>query len=122
LRFAPQAWLGTVIEISDDPARESSPDDEPESLTTRWLQQNGWQFGFVPALPETDAGAAYGHEPWTFRWVGQAMAAQLQPLVESGDYAARAPAALRRAEDELASQAQAHVPDGLQAQAPFWAW
>ena len=120
LRFAPQAWLGTVIEVSDDPARQASPDDEPESLTVQWLEHNAWQFGFVPALPETDAGAAFGHEPWTFRWVGQAMAAQLQPLLESGDYAARAPAALRRAENELASQAQAHVPGALDAQVALW--
>jgi hypothetical protein len=109
-----------VIEVSDDPARQASPDDEPESLTVQWLVHNAWQFGFVPALPETDAGAAFGHEPWTFRWVGQAMAAQLQSLLESGDYAARALAALRRAEDELASQAQAHAPGALDAQVALW--
>jgi hypothetical protein len=36
------------------------------------------------------------------------MAAQLQPVFEYGDYAAHAPQVLRRAEDELASQAQVH--------------
>jgi hypothetical protein len=120
VRFAPQAWLGTVIEVSDDPARRANPADEPESLTVAWLADHAWQFGFVPALPESDAGAAFGHEPWTFRWVGHAMAAQLQPLLESGDYAALAPAALRRAEDELASQAQARGPAALDAQVPHW--
>ena len=44
------------------------------------------------------------------RWksVGRPMAAALQPFVASADYAAQARMALRRAEDELASEAQAN--------------
>ena len=77
--------------------------------TIQWLRANAWQFGFVPAIPETDAGAAIGHEPWSFRWVGRPMAAQLQGLVDSADYGGAARAVLERAETELASQAQADL-------------
>ncbi|MBV9599581.1 MAG: serine hydrolase [Chloroflexi bacterium] len=106
-RVAPQAWLGTVVEVADDPATLVNADDDRDSETVQWLEANAWQYGFVPALPETDAGAALGHEPWTFRWVGRPMAAELQPVVQFAEYAALATRALQRAEDELASQAQA---------------
>jgi hypothetical protein len=92
--------------VTDDPDHQPDPNDDTASPAVQWLDANAWQFGFVPALPESDAGAALGHEPWTFRWVGRAMAAQLQPLLDSGDYAPRARMALEQAEDELASQAQ----------------
>ncbi len=105
--IAPQAWLGTVVRVTDDPSHPPTADDDSDNLTIQWLQANAWQFGFVPAIPETDAGAAIGHEPWTFRWVGRPMAARLQPLVGSPDYGTNARQAFERAEDELASQAQA---------------
>jgi hypothetical protein len=41
------------------------------------------------------------------------MAAQLQPLVASGAYGEQASSALRRAEEELASEAQAHIDTDL---------
>ena len=31
----------------------------------------------MPALPESKTGAAFGYEPWTLRWVGREMAAEL---------------------------------------------
>jgi hypothetical protein len=131
-RIAPQAWLGTVIQIADEPSSQPNPTstlppddsptsvptptatptpapaDEADSLTIQWLRGHAWEFGFVPALPESDSGATLGHEPWTFRWVGRSMAAQLEPLVGSGAYAEQATQVLRQAEDELASEAQAH--------------
>jgi beta-lactamase class A len=110
-RIAPQAWLGTVVRVTDDPDNAPTAEDDSGNDTIQWLQANAWQFGFVPALPESDAGAAIGHEPWTFRWVGRPMAAQLQPLVGAADYGANARLAFERAEDELASQAQADMPE-----------
>jgi hypothetical protein len=57
-----QQWLGTVAVVE-------APDE--------WLAAHAWQYGFVPAPPETDAGRALGHEPHTIRWLGRAMAADL---------------------------------------------
>jgi beta-lactamase class A len=105
--IAPQAWLGTVIKVTDDPAHSEFTEDDTGNQAIQWLRANAWQFGFVPAIPETDAGAAIGHEPWTFRWVGRPMAAQLESLIDSSDYGAAARAVFERAETELASQAQA---------------
>jgi hypothetical protein len=141
-RIAPQAWLGTVIQISDEPAPQVTPTstlaadesttpvatpapaDEADSLTIQWLHSHAWEFGFVPALPESDAAAALGHEPWTLRWVGRAMAAEHQPLVGSQAYGDQATGVLRQAEDDLASEAQAHgdaaVATSLQPESPAY--
>ena len=69
----------------------------------KWLLAHAAEYGFVPALPESDAAAALGREPWTWRWVGRDMAARLRPLVGLPDYADRALAELGRAETELAA-------------------
>ncbi|MBV9577819.1 MAG: serine hydrolase [Chloroflexi bacterium] len=114
-RVAPQSWLGTVIQVTDDANNPSISGDDTQSQVVQWLDANAWAYGFVPALPESDAGAALGHEPWTWRWVGHPMAAQLQPLVQSGDYATQALAALRQAEREITTQAQADTPSQLNA-------
>ena len=102
--MAPQAWLGTVIRVTDDVSGVPSDADETNNATVRWLDDNAWQFGFVPGLPESEAGIAIGHEPWTFRWVGKQMAAAMQPLTQSETYADQATAILQQAEEELAGQ------------------
>jgi hypothetical protein len=56
------------------------------------------KHGFIAALPETEAGMALGHEPWTLRWVGQSMAARLHAEGLSGR---AAQAALERARSEI---------------------
>jgi hypothetical protein len=101
---APQAWLGTVIRVADDPSGVPSAADETDNPTARWLAENAWQFGFVPGLPESETGSALGHEPWLFRWVGREMAAALQPLAGSETYGDEATAVLQQAEEELAAQ------------------
>ena len=122
--IAPQAWLGTVFKVTDDPDQPELAEDDTDNPTIQWFRANAWQFGFVPAIPETDAGAAIGHEPWTFRWVGRPMAAQLEALVDSTDYGAAARAVFERAETELASQAQANLQPGRQTPVksvpPLW--
>jgi beta-lactamase class A len=102
-RVAPQAWLGTVIRVADDASGVPSTADETDNPTVRWLDDNAWQFGFVPGLPESETGSAIGHEPWTFRWVGRQMAAAIQPLTQSETYADQATAVLQQAEEELAA-------------------
>ncbi len=101
---APQSWLGTVIVVSDRPDSAASGADAPENPSARWLTDNAWHFGFVRALPETDAGKALGYEPWTWRWVGRPLAAELQPVTPSDAYGDRARAILRRAASSLVEQ------------------
>ncbi len=99
---APQAWLGTVMVVSDRSDSAASGPDAPENATARWLAENAWRFGFVRALPETDAGNALGYEPWTWRWVGRPLAAELQSWTASDSYGDRARVVLRRAEGSVA--------------------
>jgi uncharacterized membrane protein len=93
-----QAWLGTVVSISD-----GSVTDDRASAVWQWLLAHGAEFGFIPALPESSEGQAADHEPWTLRWVGHEMATRIRPL-DGADYAARAAGELQRAEGELAAQ------------------
>ncbi|MGH2351426.1 MAG: serine hydrolase, partial [Chloroflexota bacterium] len=100
---ARQHWLGTVVAVREAPsgARSTPPDTD----TGRWLRAHVWDYGFIPALPETPAGEALGHEPWAFRWVGREMAAHLRSLATAGSYHAQAAAVLRRAQNDLAALA-----------------
>lgn len=108
-----QSWLGTAISITDGAAGPPAGADDRASPTWQWLMSHGPDFGFVPALPESAAANAIGHEPWTLRWVGRDMAAHLRP-VGSPDYAARAAGELQRAEADLAAQ------DPRAKQPPLW--
>ena len=101
---APQSWLGTVMVVSDRPDSAASGPDAPENAAARWLADNAWQFGFVRALPESDAGNGLGYEPWTWRWVGRPLAAELQPYTPSDAYGDRARMILRRATSSLVEQ------------------
>jgi hypothetical protein len=104
-----QSWLGTVMSVTDN--SDGPPSDRSKSW--EWIVSHGADFGFVPALPESPAGQADGHEPWTLRWLDHAMAARLRPLA-GADYATRANAELQRAEAELAAQ------DPATKQRPLW--
>jgi D-alanyl-D-alanine carboxypeptidase len=115
-RVTPQAWLGTVVRVTDDPGGVPSGAEEPDNPTVRWLDENAWRFGFVPGLPESETGTAIDHEPWTYRWVGRQMAASIQPLTRPESYGDQATAVLRQAEEELAAEgpsASAGATQGL---------
>lgn len=107
-----QVWLGTVLSLSDTPSGARSAADEAHTPGTAddaaspvgtWLLAHAAEYGFVPAVPESDAATAVGHEPWTWRWVGRDMAVRLRPYVGAPDYAQRAITALRDAERDLAA-------------------
>jgi beta-lactamase class A len=102
LTSASQHWLGTTIAISDTPGRNLAEEGAEPSAAARWLATNAWQYGFIPALPESPLGRRLGYEPWRLRWVGRELAAQLRNAVSSGDYAATVTAALQRAELDAA--------------------
>ena len=96
----PAQW---PVAVSDAPGRDPARDQTEPTATARWLVSNAWQYGFIPALPESDLGRRLGYEPWRLRWVGRQMAAQLKDAPASGNYAAIVTAALRQAQTDLAS-------------------
>ena len=100
---ASQHWLGTVVAVADSPAGERTADAEASSPTADWLLENAWRYGFVPALPESAAGAPLGYEPSTLRWVGRELAADLHARA-TGDPAGMA-AELRVVAREVARAA-----------------
>jgi len=101
---ASQHWLGTTIAVTDAANRDAAEDGVEPTATARWLAANAWQYGFIPALPESSLGRRVGYEPWRYRWVGRELASQLRNAVDSGDYAGTVTAALRQAEMDLATR------------------
>jgi LAS superfamily LD-carboxypeptidase LdcB len=102
LTSASQHWLGTTFAYSDVPGRYPADEGAEPSASSRWLASNAWQYGFIPALPETPLGRRLGYEPWRMRWVGRELAAQLRNAVNAPDYASTVTAALRQAELDVA--------------------
>lgn len=101
---ASQQWLGTVVEVSDRLDGPASGDFR-SSAAGQWLLANSWEYGFIPALPETSTGAKLGYEPTKFRWVGTDLARQIHDQSSAGDYAQVATTQLRQAEADLAAEA-----------------
>jgi Beta-lactamase enzyme family/D-alanyl-D-alanine carboxypeptidase len=101
-----QTWLGTVLSVTDREDGPPSSDDDRGSPVWQWLEQHAAEYGFVPALPESSGET---HVAWSLRWVGRAVARQLQPYDP-----ANAAALLQRAEGELAAE------DPAAKQPPLW--
>jgi beta-lactamase class A len=101
---ASQQWLGTVVSVSD---RFGGPPtgDFASTATGQWLLLHSWEYGFIPALPETPAGGAQGYEPWELRWVGRDMARQIHGLDPTYRDPTIVTAQLQTAEADLAAQA-----------------
>jgi hypothetical protein len=96
--------LGTVVSVSD---RFGGPPtgDFASTATGQWLLLHSWEYGFIPALPETPAGGAQGYEPWELRWVGRDMARQIHGLDPTYRDPTIVTAQLQTAEADLAAQA-----------------
>jgi hypothetical protein len=107
---AQQAWLGTVVTISDRNAGGPTTADDGTTHTGRWLASHAAQYGFVPALAQT----AVGHEPWSWRWLGRSLAQRLAPIVGDTTYSARALEQLQRAQADLAAL------DPMAGAPPLW--
>ena len=69
--------LGLAVDIVD--TRHWGLDDEQaEQPAQKWLMENSWRFGFIlryPADKTAETGIIY--EPWHYRYVGKALAAEL---------------------------------------------
>ena len=96
-----QHWLGTTFAYTDVLERDPAGEGSEARPTARWLADHAWEYGFIPALPETEAGARLGYEPWRLRWVGREVAAQLRSAMQASDYAGTVSATLRQLEADL---------------------
>jgi hypothetical protein len=96
---ASQHWLGTVVTVADSASGEVGSGEFAQSRAGGWLLAHAWEYGYVPAPPESPSGERLGYEPWTLRWVGRELAARVHAST-GGDPRAVA-AELRAASQEL---------------------
>ena len=48
------------------------------SPSGKWLQRNGWKYGFIMSYPEGKRSAScYGYEPWHWRYFGRDLARKI---------------------------------------------
>jgi D-alanyl-D-alanine carboxypeptidase len=75
--------LGTTLDITHaGGAIPWSYADWATHPTGAWMRDNAWRFGFVMSYPKgREPMTCYDYEPWHYRYVGRAMAAQVR---ESG--------------------------------------
>ncbi len=69
--------LGTAIDVSSPGWSGRFGDWARETPEGEWMARHAWRYGFVMSYP---AGAAaetcFGYEPWHYRWIGRAAAAE----------------------------------------------
>lgn len=69
---------GLAIDIASLPAECTLERCFGETPHGQWLARNAWRFGFVLRYPEGATPiTGYEYEPWHFRYVGKALAAQM---------------------------------------------
>ena len=72
--------LGTTLDFGTA-GSSSMPwgSDWGQTRAGSWMRQNGWRFGFVMSYPRNKRGVTcYRYEPWHWRYVGRAMAADMR--------------------------------------------
>ncbi|MGH2384605.1 MAG: D-alanyl-D-alanine carboxypeptidase family protein [Candidatus Limnocylindria bacterium] len=72
--------LGTTIDVTHaGGAAAWTYRDWATHPTGAWMRDNAWRYGFVVSYPkESFATVCYDYEPWHFRYVGRAMAADVR--------------------------------------------
>jgi D-alanyl-D-alanine carboxypeptidase len=72
--------LGTTADFAS--ASGAAPwdvDDWGRTPAGRWMRQNAWRYGWVMSYPAGEKDTVcYGYEPWHWRYVGRAMAAEVR--------------------------------------------
>lgn len=69
---------GLAVDISALPARCSLDACFGQTPQGRWLAANAWRFGFLLRYPADKVSVTgFTYEPWHFRYVGTALAAEL---------------------------------------------
>ena len=60
---------------------DSASSDAASSAVASWLRENAWQYGFILRYPEgSEESTGMPSNPWHYRFVGEAAAAQIQQL------------------------------------------
>ena len=73
--------LGTTVDFTVGPGVPLST-KFGDSPSGKWLQRNGWKFGFIMSYPKARQHAScYTYEPWHWRYFGRKLARQIH---ESG--------------------------------------
>lgn len=88
--------LGLTVDISYDAQLH---DDLQNSSLGEWLAENGWRYGWIVRYPQgKEELTGYIYEPWHYRYVGTALAAELheQDLCLEEYYAQRRSAAVEK--------------------------
>ncbi len=73
--------LGTTIDFTSGGSSKSAwqYSDWGRTVAGKWIRNNGWKFGFVMSYPDGRKGVTcYRYEPWHYRYVGRAMAAEIR--------------------------------------------
>ena len=72
--------LGLAVDIVDaeNPVLE---EEQVETATARWLEENAWRYGFIQRYPlGSDEITGYGWHPWHYRYVGEDAAGNIHSL------------------------------------------
>lgn len=72
--------LGLAVDIvdADNPVLE---EEQVETATARWLEENAWRYGFIQRYPlGSDEITGYGWHPWHYRYVGEDAAGNIHSL------------------------------------------
>jgi D-alanyl-D-alanine carboxypeptidase len=68
--------LGTAVDLTSPGWGGRFGDWGRETAEGAWLAEHAWEFGFVMSYPFGTQGATcFSYEPWHFRWIGPAAAA-----------------------------------------------
>ena len=71
--------LGLAIDFRSDPADPSTLSGSwAATAAGKWMKAHAWQYGFVMSYPKGKIGVVcYAFEPWHYRYVGRAVAADV---------------------------------------------
>jgi LAS superfamily LD-carboxypeptidase LdcB len=70
--------LGTTIDFGDAAAAPWEYADWAGTPSGAWLRDHAREFGFVMSYPSgSRAVTCYDYEPWHYRWIGRALAAEV---------------------------------------------
>jgi D-alanyl-D-alanine carboxypeptidase len=69
--------LGTAIDVTSPGWGGRFGDWGRETAEGAWLGAHAWEFGFVLSYPAgSEAATCFSYEPWHYRWIGRAAAAE----------------------------------------------
>ena len=72
-----QHQLGTAVDFTSSEIGDQLGQQFGTSAAGQWLAQHAWEYGFALAYPSGyDAITGYSYEPWHFRYIGRANAAE----------------------------------------------